>query len=294
MEYLTLQDIPHRHCEPLHSRNMTSSRSAESSLANMVAAVSHEPASSISIAAPSAISAPLVLEPALRAPSPALPGAFRASAYAPARGAKHAALPPPPPPHPHPPHPPLPLPHFDPLHHPLGPGHGVMHQYSQDTVLPRSLSFPSRQRSPSPLPRRHLSHYAPTTMMTTTAAATRGPNQTASLDSTNAHSPAGQQSSSQSSTSLTDVQNHHMRSSPPIQPGEQAFPGKLPSFSEVCVSPLFQAQNCATSDVGSFFTPPARPHLQGHRSAAMARQTAPLTHRPTLTRLHGPTASAGV
>ncbi|EOA84502.1 uncharacterized protein SETTUDRAFT_20039 [Exserohilum turcica Et28A] len=69
-------------------------------------------------------------------------------------------------------------------------------------------------------------------MMTTTAAATRGPNQTASLDSTNAHSPAGQQSSSQSSTSLTDVQNHHMRSSPPIQPGEQAFPGKLPSFSE--------------------------------------------------------------
>ena len=37
-----------------------------------------------------------------------------------------------------------------------------------------------------------------------------------------------------SSTTLTESQNHHMRSSPPIQPGEQNFPGKLPSFSEVC------------------------------------------------------------
>ncbi|XP_014559637.1 hypothetical protein COCVIDRAFT_91245 [Bipolaris victoriae FI3] len=41
MEYLTLQDIPHRHCEPLHSRKMNSSHSAESPLANMVAANHH-------------------------------------------------------------------------------------------------------------------------------------------------------------------------------------------------------------------------------------------------------------
>lgn len=39
MEYLTLQDIPHRYCEPLHSRRMTSTHSAERPLANMVAAV---------------------------------------------------------------------------------------------------------------------------------------------------------------------------------------------------------------------------------------------------------------
>ena len=38
-------------------------------------------------------------------------------------------------------------------------------------------------------------------------------------------------------TTLTDQQNHHMRSSPPIQPGEQIFPAKLPSFSEVCFCP---------------------------------------------------------
>ncbi|KAH7361134.1 hypothetical protein BKA66DRAFT_425977 [Pyrenochaeta sp. MPI-SDFR-AT-0127] len=33
-------------------------------------------------------------------------------------------------------------------------------------------------------------------------------------------------------TTLTNIQTHHMRSSPPIQPGEQNYPGKLPSFSE--------------------------------------------------------------
>ncbi|CAI9637590.1 unnamed protein product [Alternaria burnsii] len=41
MEYLTLQDIPHRHCEPLHSRKMNSSHPAERPLANMVAANHH-------------------------------------------------------------------------------------------------------------------------------------------------------------------------------------------------------------------------------------------------------------
>ncbi|KAJ4374738.1 homeodomain super [Neocucurbitaria cava] len=34
-------------------------------------------------------------------------------------------------------------------------------------------------------------------------------------------------------STLTEEQNHQMRSSPPIQPGEANFPGKLPSFSEV-------------------------------------------------------------
>ncbi|KAF1941389.1 hypothetical protein EJ02DRAFT_204639 [Clathrospora elynae] len=41
MEYLTLQDIPHRHCDPLYSRKMTSSHSAERPLGNMVAANHH-------------------------------------------------------------------------------------------------------------------------------------------------------------------------------------------------------------------------------------------------------------
>ncbi|RMZ69574.1 homeodomain-containing [Pyrenophora seminiperda CCB06] len=35
-----------------------------------------------------------------------------------------------------------------------------------------------------------------------------------------------------SSSPVEDADNHHMRSSPPLQPGEQNFPGKLPSFSE--------------------------------------------------------------
>jgi hypothetical protein len=36
------------------------------------------------------------------------------------------------------------------------------------------------------------------------------------------------------SIKLTRKQNRHMRNSPPFQPGEQAYPDKLPSFSEVC------------------------------------------------------------
>ncbi|EFQ89405.1 hypothetical protein PTT_14339 [Pyrenophora teres f. teres 0-1] len=42
----------------------------------------------------------------------------------------------------------------------------------------------------------------------------------------------GQRSSAPWNIYLTGSQNHHMRSSPPLQPGEQNFPGKLPSFSE--------------------------------------------------------------
>lgn len=38
MEYLTLQDIPHRHCNPVHSHRMAS-QSSERPLGNMVAAV---------------------------------------------------------------------------------------------------------------------------------------------------------------------------------------------------------------------------------------------------------------
>ncbi|EDU41609.1 Homeobox-KN multi-domain protein [Pyrenophora tritici-repentis] len=47
-----------------------------------------------------------------------------------------------------------------------------------------------------------------------------------------AHKGHGQRSYAPCNTYLTGSQNHHMRSSPPLQPGEQNFPGKLPSFSE--------------------------------------------------------------
>lgn len=40
MEYLTLQDIPHRHYNPVHSHSMASSQSTERPMGSMVAAVS--------------------------------------------------------------------------------------------------------------------------------------------------------------------------------------------------------------------------------------------------------------
>jgi hypothetical protein len=196
MEYLTLQDIPHRHREPLHSRKMNTSHSAESPLANMVAAVSHDSASSSSLASPSPLSAPLFLEPALKAPSPALPDTFRTSGQAFARGDK---------------------------------AHGVMDQHNQDTMLPRSLAFPHHQRHTSPpQPRRQSNLHSIITPHPL--------EQDRSLDDSDACPRQSQRPPPHSSSTLTEPQNHHMRSSPPIQPGEQNFPGKLPSFSEVSIS----------------------------------------------------------
>jgi hypothetical protein len=75
--------------------------------------------------------------------------------------------------------------------------------------------------------------------------------------------PSQSHEESQSSSHLTTDQNHHMRSSPPIQPGEQNFPGKLPSFSEVsCFPPPITPTHCS---LGQFLsttrqqTPPRTP-----------------------------------
>lgn len=41
----------------------------------------------------------------------------------------------------------------------------------------------------------------------------------------------------------TTSQSHLQRSSPPLQPGEQSFPGKLPSFDEVSTTQLLRFHN---------------------------------------------------
>ena len=219
MEYLTLQDIPHRHCEPLHSHKMTSSHSVERPLANMVAAVS-EADDSPSSSLPSAPSPPRFLEPALSAPRPSLPELyFPHGEMSFSRGSVSGS-------------------HVPPLHHIRLLSLPVRYQSLKEDERPQlvALSQPhpyeDRQRTLSPMSRAPLSP------------SLRARRQGASSDeakevrdafaSVDIHVTNRMLESKNSSSTLTDSQNHHMRSSPPIQPGEQNFPGKLPSFSEVC------------------------------------------------------------
>ncbi|KAF1849170.1 uncharacterized protein K460DRAFT_375866 [Cucurbitaria berberidis CBS 394.84] len=62
---------------------------------------------------------------------------------------------------------------------------------------------------------------------------------------------------------LTDEQTHHMRHSPPIQPGEQNFPGKLPSFSEFLNTTRANTPphtpSCRNSSAAG--SPQAKPHF---------------------------------
>ena len=84
------------------------------------------------------------------------------------------------------------------------------------------------------------------------------------------------------SNTLTESQNHHMRSSPPIQPGEQNFPGKLPSFSEVCGLAILLSQ-LRLVDLLSSSILHGLPRHPGLLSVGMIRLRALLMSNPSLT-----------
>jgi hypothetical protein len=222
MEYLTLQDIPHRHCEPLHSRKMTSSHSVERPLANMVAAVS-EVDDSLSSPLPPVPALPPFLEPALSAPRPSLPGAYSYYGNTPSsRGSASE------------PHVPAPS-----LHHIQLRSHSVRCQSPQEdgrqqpVALSQPFHYEDRRRTSSPMSRTRLSP-SPCTYSRRLSPDEVKEVRDTTFPPADTLASTGKLELRNSSSTLTDSQNHNMRSSPPIQPGEQAFPGKLPSFSEVC------------------------------------------------------------
>lgn len=231
MEYLTLQDLPHRHCDPLHSRRMAPSQSSERQLGNMAAAVSEahtlsyssSPSLSFSTSSP-----PRLLHPPLLRGS--LPGDFRleqptqrpwkastAVQYTRAPQLCHIRLPP------------FPKSSESSLAKPrdrsrsperagshLLPRSPLGQLYSVDlSRAPPSPCTHVRARGPDPSTVRE-EHHAMESAQVHVQVANKGLHHLTAMD-----------------TTLTDAQNHHMRSSPPIQPGEQNYPGKLPSFSEV-------------------------------------------------------------
>jgi hypothetical protein len=169
MEYLTLQDIPHRQYDPLHSRSMASSKSTER---------------------------PLGLADAVSKQHP-LPSTF----LKPSSPWRHS----PPTPHEHKPFsdPPKPHPH---------------------RTLPLPIRLATKEMLYN-LSRELLHHY--------TKGLKKGSgSQTREYVTCN----SVEDELRQHSIKLTQFnQNLHMRHSPPFQPGEQPYPDKLPSFSEVCL-----------------------------------------------------------
>lgn len=193
MEYLTLQDIPHRHYDPVASHRMTSSQSSERSIGSMAAAVSPLQQSLVSPTSPI---------PSMDLPAPAV----------------------------------RPISEWDTLHQ-LRRNEQPRRRPSRERASlrsSRSLEFDQlasvrrdedldrmlRRRLPSPDPYYDQGGHT----------YSRRSDPFASPFSRNGSRNDIRQVTSYRRT-LTSEQNHHLRSSPPIQPGEHQV--SLPSFNEV-------------------------------------------------------------
>lgn len=186
MEYLTLQDIPHRHCNPVHSHRMAS-QSSERPVGHMAAVCdtfsSHCPPSS---------TPPLALLP------PHQPLIYYAYAPRDHRSIERDLI------------------------ERKGPPEPL-----QQIVLPRLLP------SSSPLPT-SVPQDAGDLEFRVALKGDTDPSKHVNLHS--AHLEVDTRTKKHFLSWLdtkTSSQTHLQRNSPPLQPGEQNFPGKLPSFDEV-------------------------------------------------------------
>jgi hypothetical protein len=190
MEYLTLQDIPHRHCNPSHSHRMAS-QSSERPMGNPVAAVCEYS------------DLPALL---LDVPTLFLPPVFL-------------------------------LPRYD----YVCPTHSLQHRGAH-----RDLFRTSLESDMSPAIPKHIC---------------------GTLYSTRSSKQQHDYSSGHNADTKTKQQNHLQRSSPPYQPGEQNFPGKLPSFDEVGLSHITRLFGSLT--VCSSCKPLLRGHHHTHHLEGM-------------------------
>lgn len=182
MEYLTLQDIPHRNCNPVHSHRMAS-QSSERPVGHMAAVCGY-----------SSLSTPLP-----NPPNPLLPPvpyslsydyacrieSFQRAATRPIKSLRLITLPKPP-----------------------------------AAARPTSKCMPRRFEG-------DLFRYSLECDMDPLKRRDRG------LSATRSSSPDSREAYTAWCMAKIRKQNHLQRSSPPLQPGEQNFPGKLPSFDEV-------------------------------------------------------------
>jgi hypothetical protein len=216
MEYLTLQDIPHRQYDPLHSRRMASSQSTERPLGMADAVSEYRPSStghfrrsrsprSLPSLIPSDFNLNLVQEcPTKQCTSPCQQDHPSCPASATYHETQHVSG-----------H------HCSPNKH-LCPSHNSTHHGSPYRPLPvlslGTFSTYSTSRSTS------HSFGTENVSEVSRGRAREYPFTRNSIED----------EFRKYSIKLTRKQNRHMRNSPPFQPGEQAYPDKLPSFSEVC------------------------------------------------------------
>jgi hypothetical protein len=198
MEYLTLQDIPHRHYDPLHSSRMASSQTIEKPLgmADAVSQTYESPLSPLSLAVKLALSRPIIsMKQEARTERPASPCQHGIDRERSSHG----------------------------LHH----HHHHHHHTMKHSFVP--LAYPDRQL---PVPALLMDKY------------TICPEEHSYRNHLDVHprfhntrfSSKEEDLSQYAAKNTNVIQNHHMRHSPPIQPGEPQQPDKLPSFSEVSFS----------------------------------------------------------
>lgn len=223
MEYLTLQDIPHRHCNPVHSHRMAS-QSSERPVTHMAAVCDTYSSNSTPTFNPFRLFLPPHQPLVCYGYASCIDSLERAAAQAnlPPKNLREIILPEP-----------SQSPHLLPASTP---------QLFEDDLFHGAL-----EGDMDPFKRDYALH------------------------ATRSCSPAGRERYiSWYDTKITS-QNHLQRSSPPLQPGEQNFPGKLPSFDEVSI--VQKLRLCYANPCSSSKRPLREHHHTHHPEETSLRRT---------------------
>lgn len=228
MEYLTLQDIPHRHCNPVHSHTMAS-QSSERPVGHMAAVCEY---------------------PSLSTPPPDSPTAL-----------------------------------FPPVPSPFSYDYACriesLQRASEQPIRPLILiTLPEASTAPRPAPtcmhRRLQGDLFRYSLECDMDPLKRDYDMSAICPS----SPDSREAYTAWCKAKTRSQNHLQRSSPPLQPGEQNFPGKLPSFDEVSTA---HDPFLSDTDLISSFRLPLRGHLHTRPHGEMILPRIPRMYAHSLT-----------
>ena len=295
MEYLSLQDIPHRYCDPMHPQRMSLSHPDERPLAHMAAAVSPtHPSSSSSFSSSRSLPLPYTRIP----PGTQRQGGEIENAR---KGAwerlQRETIP----------APPLTL-----IRLPILPQPAVVANRRVTLPEPSRVGAADRRVTlPEPsstgtaharlLKRKHDSSFSSVSLdpfghevsASHDTCVGSGAAEKIRSEPSQPSSEAETVTSDNKESPLTEDQQHHMRSSPPIQPGEQHHAAKLPSFSEVS-GPHSLVNTTPVLTKCSSFTQHERRHRRALRLIGMGPWAIRLVQGLPLTRLPGTTITTSV
>lgn len=234
MEYLTLQDIPHRHCNPVHSHRMAS-QSSERPVGHMAAVCDTSSSPSDTYSSP-----PYILLPPHE---PLVCYDFASRIDSIERAAVLARR---------------------------SPSPQSLREITLPTILPSPLVLPP--------PEHQLAGVGP--FLGALEADMDISKHGVPISATRACSPESRDRYKSWRNTKNLLQSHLQRSSPPLQPGEQIFPGKLPSFDEVSIIQMILQSYDA--DSSSSFRQPSRGHRHTPPREGMTPQKTPHMSVPNL------------